>query len=250
LRVKEKIEKAGYFWLPSAPEKKIPGTLIITDGGNIELEVVGLFDESVEGLNKVLNGKYELGRIVGHIQKYGLVTLDNCFYKNPNISFGGISKSTVYVSKAFLGVAYDEKDEIAFNTFMFSVEGIDEWVGLSGIKVEHQFENKTASITYSPLEEISLNLNNGMKLLITFFWTLPGFPTTREAKITQKTYFKLISEKKRPLSDFISSAYRITNLLGFAIDKTVCIELVSVISDAICQKDGDGRTKPVPILLY
>jgi len=115
LRVKENIEKAGYFWLPSTPDIKIPGTLIIKDGGNIELEVVGLFDESVEGLKKTLRGQYNSGRIVGNIEKYGLVTLDDCFYKIKNISFGGISRSSVYVNKAFLGVAYDEKEEIGID---------------------------------------------------------------------------------------------------------------------------------------
>lgn len=250
MRIKEEFKKSGFFWLPSAPERKIPGTLVITDGGNIELKVVGLFDESIEGINRALNDKDELERIVGHIEKHGLVTLDNCFYENKNISFGGISKSSIHVNMALLGVAYDDKEIVALNTFQFSVEGIDEWVGLSGIKVDHQFEKKTASITYSPPEEISLNLKNGMKLLITFSWTLPGFPSTREAKITQKTYFKLVSEQERPLNEFISSAYKITNLLGFAIDKTVCIKRVSVTSDAICQDVGGGKTRPVSILLY
>ncbi len=250
MRIKEEFKKSGYFWLPSAPDKKIPGTLIITDGGNIELEVVGLFDESIEGLNKALNGKDELERIVGHIEKHGLVTLEDCFYKNKNISFGGISKSSVHVNKALLGVAYDDKEIVLINTFQFSVEGIDEWVGLSGIKVEHEFEKRTASITYSPPAEISLNLNNGMKLLITFSWYLPGFPITTEAKISQKTYFKLVSEQERPLNDFISSAYKITTLLGFAIDRTVCLEQVSVTSNAICQNIGENKTAPVPISLY
>lgn len=63
MRVKEKIKKSGYFWLPSVPEKKIAGTLNISDGGKIELEVAGLFDENIE------RGKFE--RIVGQIEKYG-----------------------------------------------------------------------------------------------------------------------------------------------------------------------------------
>lgn len=250
MRITEEFKKTGYFWLPSTPEIKIPGTLVITDGGNIELEVVGLFDESIEGLSKALSGKDGLERIVGHIEKHGLVTLDGCFYKNKNISFGGISKSLVYASKAFLGVAYDDKEIILFNTFQFSVEGIDEWVGLSGIKVENQFEKRIATITFSPPEEISLDLNNGMKLLITFSWTLPGFPNTTEAKITQKTYLKLVSEQERPLSDFISTAYKITTLLCFAIDRTVCIEQVSATLDTIFQDIGEGKTRPVLISLY
>lgn len=251
MRVKEEFKKSGYFWLASDPDKKIPGTLVITDGGDIELEVVGLFDESIRGLKKTLNREDgELERIVGHIEKHGLVTLDDCFYKNKNISFGGISKSSVKVNIAFLGVAYDAKEPILFNTYQFSVEGIDEWVGLSGIKVENQFEKRTAKITYSPPEEISLKLNNGMKLLITFTWILPGFPTTREAKISQKTYFKLVSEKERPLNDFISTAYKITTLLCFAVDKIVCIERVSSALNTIRQNIGKGKTRPVPISIY
>ena len=250
LRIKEEFKKSGYFWLPSDPERKIPGTLIITDGGNIELEVVGLFDESIEGLNKALNDKYELERIIGHIEKYGLVTLDDCFYKNQNISFGGISKSSVCVNEALIGVAYDDKEFVLINTFKFSVEGIDEWVGLSGIKVESQYEKRTASITYLPPEEVSLNLNNGMNLLITFSYTFPGVPHTKEAKITQKTYFKLVSEQERPLNDFTSAAYKITTILGFAIDKTVCLEQVSATSDAIRQDIGNNKTVPVSISVY
>ncbi len=156
----------------------------------------------------------------------------------------------ICVNRAFLGFAYDEKDIIAFNTFKFSVEGVDEWVDISGIKVENQFEKRTATITYSPPEEVSLNLNDGMKLLITYSWTLPGYPNTTEAKITQKTYFKLVSEQERPLNDFISTAYKITTLLCFAIDKTVCIERVSATSETIRQDIGNGESRPTPISLY
>jgi hypothetical protein len=250
LRIKEEFKKSGFFWLPSFPEKKIPGTLFITDGGEIELEVVGLFYESPEGITRALNGKDGFDRIVGHIEKHGLVTLENCFYKNRNISFGGISKSTIYVNRALIGVAYDAEVIVLLNTFKFSVEGIDEWVGLSGIKVDHQIESRTASITYKPPEDISLNLNNGMKLLITFSWTLPGFSSTKVAKITQKAFFKLVSENERPVDEFISSAYIITTLLGFSIDQTVCLNQVTVTSEEIRQDIGNAKTSPVQISLY
>jgi len=250
LRIKDEFKKVGYFWLPFAPERKIPGTLTIKDGGSIELEVVGLFDESMEGVNRALNGKVELDRIIGNIEKHGLVTFDDCFYKNANIPLGGISKSAIQVSKAYLGVAYDDKEIVLFNTFQFSVEGIDEWVGLSGFKVEHELAKSTVSITYASPEEISINLSSGMKLFISFDWTFPGFSITTEAKITQKTYFKLVSEQALSLNKFIEAAYKITNLLGFAIDKTVCIEHVSATSDVIRQEIGNGKTMPVSILLY
>ena len=251
MRVKEEFKKTGYFWLPSLPDNKIPGTLFISDGGEIELEVVGLFDESPEGIKNVLSGnKNELERIIGHIEKYGLVTLDDCIYKNRNISFGGISKSRIHVGRALLGVAYEDKETVQFNTFKFSVEGIDEWVGISGIKVEHDLKAKSARIEYSPPEKILLNLDNGMKLFITYSWTLPGFPNYKEAKVTQKTFFKLVSEQERPIDDFIGVAYKITTLLCFAIDKTVCIEQVSATSDSISIDTDKGESRPIPISIF
>ena len=253
MRIKEEIKRSGYFWLPSAPKKKIPGTLNISDGGKIELEVVGLFDETVGGQNSAINKSGEFERIVGNveIEKYGLVTLDGCFYKHWHPFSNGISKSLLHVSKALLGIAYDDKDPLLFNTLKFSVEGIDEWVGLSGINVDHQSEKPTAIIKYSPLEEVSLNLNNGMKLLFTFSWTLPGFPHITEAKITQKTYFKLVSQQERPLEDFISIAHKLTTFLCFAIDKTVCINPIKATSNTSCRNTDTGESEPAPpISLY
>ena len=253
MRIKNEIKRSGYFWLPSASEKKIPGTLTISDGGKIELEVIGLFDETAGGQNSKINDSGEFERIVGNIEKHGLITLDGCFRKRQLISSGGISKSLLHVSKALLRIAYDDKEPLLFNTLQFSVEGIDEWVGLSGIKVEHETiqEKVSATIQYSPLEEVSLNLNNGMKLLITFSWTLPGFPHITEAKITQKTYFTLVSQQERPLEDFISIAHKLTTFLCFAIDKTVCINPITATSNITCRDINTGESEPAPpILLY
>ena len=251
MRIKNEFKKFGYFWLPTQPEKKLPGTLIITEGGKIQLELVRLFDKSVEGINNFLNGDDNPKRIIGQIEGNKLITLEDCFYTNKGFPLPrSITKSTIHAHMAIVGVAYEDEESIFMNTFRFSVEGIDEWVGLTGIKVEHQIEKRTASIAYVPPEDISLNLSNGMKLLITFSCTLPGFPNLTEAKITQKTYFKLISEEERTLSDFLSSAYIITTFLSFAIDQPVCMESVSATSEAIRTGNGNDETALVPVSLY
>lgn len=246
MRIKEEFKKSGYFWLSSAPERKIPGTLSISDGGNIELEVVGLFDERIE----ILNEKDDLKRIVGHIEKEGLVTLDDCFHKRKNYSFGGISKSLIYSHRAFTGVAYDEGEAALFNTLLFSIEGIDEWVGICGIKTEIQFEKFAATISYQRPENILLNLDNGMKLFITFFERLAGVPIVKEASITQKTYFKLVSQEERELDEFISIAYKITTFLCFAIDKIVCLDDLTATSEKLHEDFGKDKIIPIPIKIY
>lgn len=250
MRLDEELQTSGYFWLPSYPEQRIPGSLTIKDGGEIELDIVGLFDNSIDGIHGVMDDSIVLDRIIGHVENHALVTLDDCFYKERNISFGGISKSTIHVHKAFLGIEYEKNESIMLNNLQFSIEGIDEWIGHCGIHVERLFETNSASITYTPPEVVTLNLNNGMKLQITFTWTTPGFPIQKEAKITQKTYFKLLSDQELSLDDFISTAHKITTLLCFAIDKTVCIEKltanIEVLRDGIINK----HTRPTLISIY
>jgi ApeA N-terminal domain 1 len=246
MRIEEEYKKAGYFWLPDKQEKKIPGILTILDGGKIELETVGLFDE----ITNFLNNEFNLGRIVGHIEKDGLVTLEGCLYTKKNISYGGIAKSLIHVHRVLSGVAYDKDEEVTFNTLSFSVDCIDEWVGISGINVVHDNDNKTATISYNPPSNFSYSLVNGMKLEVRFSYTLPGWPNITEAKITQNAYFELISEKPRPLTDFTEVAFKITNLLCFAIDETVSLEGLIATSNEINRDVGNGKSYHIPIYVY
>ena len=116
MRIEEEYKKTGYFWLPEKEENKIPGILSIDDGGKIELEIVGHFDEGM----KPLTSDDNLSRIIGHVEKDGLVTLDDCFYTKKNFAFGGISKSKIIANKVLSGAAWDKDEEVAFNTFSFS----------------------------------------------------------------------------------------------------------------------------------
>lgn len=245
MRLKEEYKKSGYFWLPDSENKKIPGTLTISDGGDIELEVVGLFDESIKGLN----GDDDLSRIIGHVEKDGLVTLDDCFYKQKNFAFGGITRSLIHVNQALSGVAYEKDEKITFHTVSFSVEGLNEWVG-SGISVAYGDDYRTATISYAPQNEIIYSLINGFQLHIFFGYTLPGVPSTTEAKITHKTYLKLSSEKARELPDFIRALHQITYLLCFAVDATVAISDVSATSNEITMGVAENKSRPANIKIF
>ena len=253
MRVKEEIEKSGYFWLPSNPDKKIPGKFKISDGGKIELEVLGLFDDSTDAINNINQGKINLDRIVGHVEEYGYVTFDNCFYTKTSPFgrlFNTVYKSLLRVNQAFLGVTYDNNERVIFNKFRFSVEGIDEWVDITGIKVETEFQNLISTITFEEPKEIELTLDNEMKLLIIFSYSLPISPKTMEAKISQKVYFELVTEEDKPLDDFIGIARKLTTFLSFAIDKNVNLELISASSHSIYHEVEHGEKFPVKIFVY
>ena len=254
MRIREEFKRLGNFWLPSAPKRKIPGTLSISDGGNIELEVAGHFHDDIEEALLTLfnDDSDDLKRIVGLVEGYGEVTLDDCYYKGPFNFIGSPFKFFIHVGRVFTGVAYNEDEIPLFNTLTFSVEGIDEWVGISGINVDYQREESelTATISYQPPANVSLNLGNGMQLLIRFTWTVPEFLCIKEARISQKTYFELVSENERELYEFTSVVHKIATFLCLAIDQTVSLNSMKATSDNRRRGIWDGTTELIPINIY
>jgi len=245
MRIKEEYIRTGYFWLPEKDNKKIPGVLTIRDGGDIELEIVGFFDDEVD----IFNDDFDLGRIIGHVEKDGFVTLENCFYTQKNSSFfGGISKSKVCVNKVLSGVSYEKDEVVTFNTLSFYVDCMDEWLGISGIKVYQDYKNKTTSISYTAPDTIIYYLDNEIELSICFasiFDTNIG-----EVTISQKAYFKLKSDSLKPLIDFISLANKIIDFMSFAIDDTVSLKNVFATSSEIQREISVGKFVPIDIKIF
>lgn len=246
MRIKEKFKKTGDFWIPSVSEETVQGTLSISDGGNIELEIT-------TGQLKDRNGKFNINleRIVGYL--HGSlpsipVTLDDCYYKIlPTI--GGNSKSLIRIKRAFIGVQYDQDEIPSFNTLTFSVEGINDWIETSGIKVEYPSEKGPAIISYEPQEDLSCNLHNNMQLLIT--WKPSStYLINKEAGISENIYFKLVSKESCELDEFASVARKITEFLCFAMNETVSVDGMWATSDNLFKEIEGGKPIPISIDVY
>lgn len=250
MRVNETIVRAGYFWTPEDPENKLPGTLTISDGGEIGLEVLGNFDASPD--RPSLTDKMDVKKIIGEIEKSGYVTIDDCFYRQKNFAFGGIAKSTLTGNRVLFGVhLLDPEPQI--DTYRCSLEGLDEWVVISGIKAQTDFETRTATITFEPPPKISHELGDGFTFSIVFRWTAPFASGSTEAKITQRAYVEILSQRLRPLGEFIYIAYRFANFLALAIDESTSFKDITIASREIVLEWGDGdkkKTRPIQIETY
>ena len=247
MRIKEEFKKSGYFWHPSAPDKKFPGTLSISDGGIIDLEIVELF-ESIDSDNLDRESRFwdtlrwkptfsnHFKRIVGRIET-GEVTLDNCKLNGGYQRFRtGFSKSLLRVDRAFTGVKYD-KDEIPrFKILIFSVDGIDDWIGTSFDRSNLPDPNyplvyQEQTISFQHPEPISFNLSNGMELSITFNYERSGSMNPREDRIAQRTYFRLASQEARELGEFTAIVEKIIAFLCFAMGDIVCFDSMEATSE-------------------
>ena len=252
VKIEREIKRLGYFWAPDNPTEKLPGTLSISDGGVIELEIVTPFVDKREELKN-------LTRIVGEIHAEGFVTLDDCtmgiseLYRSTQRD--GIVQSSrceIHANKAFIGIAYAQGATPVFDSLIFSVEGIDEWVGISGIAIN---QGKMLDPTIVSCEEpatITLYLDRGMKLRIEFQLSLPPISRRRnqrnktaedidfqkEATISQKTYFRLTSERSLELNEFTSIMDKIVSLLRFALGAIVRVDTVMATSESLRENIG------------
>lgn len=244
MRIKEDFKKSGYFWLPSVPDRKVPGILSISDGGSIDLEIMELLDGETETF---FNDSLE--RIVGCIEGNEFVTLDDCGNTSWAPASIGLSKSSFRVTRVFTCVQYEEGEIPSFNTLTFSVEGIGDWVQTSGIKVECPSEKLPPIISYEPQEDISFNLDNDMQLLIIWIPTLKH-SINKEASISEKIYFKLVSQNARELDEFVSMARKITEFLCFATNKIVCLDSMSATSEDLFKEIEGSKPDPISIDIY
>lgn len=242
MRLSEPIEKPGFFWLPKDAQNKLPGILCISESGEITLTVNYFWNPGLDARSD---------RIVGIIDS-DRITLDECFPKKRNTYLGGVSTATIHAKRAFIGVNYGEGKEVTFSKLTFSVDGLDEWLAISGIKVEDNWEDRSGSIHHNLPKDIAFNLPNGMELKFTFQHnsSLPSIPIVTEAKITQKAYISLISKELRPIDDFLDLVFKLQHFLCFAIDKPVSIDSITGFSNEITREIEPKEKYEIPIKVY
>jgi hypothetical protein len=92
------------------------------------------------------------------------------------------------------GIHYEENEVPAFNGFSFSVEGLDEWLDISGIKQKMDSQKGTVTIDFASPEEIKFQLRDNLQLSFAFSFSLSDLCSVTERKLSQKAYIKISSE--------------------------------------------------------
>ena len=256
MRLTEPIETTGEFWLPEDPDTRLSGILRISETGEITAEFAGMFGESfamLKGRNEdwpsLVEGEEPTqGRIVGIVARGGPVTLDGCIWTNRNFQWpSGLSRSTVYASHAFIGVWYEQAEEVFFSDFSLGVEGLDTWLGVSGISLEGGIGNSEGVIRFDKPEEIPIALDNGTEFKFAFSINILRLarPMT-EIEVKQTAHVSVKVKQPQPIEHFSTFALKLCNFLSLALDQGVCIQTMTGYVD-LDAADGQKRRQPVSV---
>lgn len=222
MKVSEKKEFVGKFYLPSNPGHKIPGTLEIGLNGEVRLEMSGNFEPSPR--NESL---WDIPLINGEVADVWCVTLLDCRYRN--LAFGGRPKTTHIVARCALcnlDATYEKKEEVEFNNLRFSVEHLNRWLGFVGVKQTGD-PIKGMTIDYVLPKGITIKLGGGIETKFAFdaSWSLPR---ADGIKIDQYAHIEIASEQPRSLSYLTDLVGKINVFLCMATDEVVCIKNVAI----------------------
>ena len=159
---------------------------------------------------------------------------------------------TLRARVAFSGCHYEAGEEVTFTQFNFSVEGIDEWLEISGIGVQSDWENpEVFNIDVRVPHPIVVDLPDGAKLRFMFSMVFPALTKTiTEARVTQKAYVSIESDQPRPLDYFTSLATKLRNFLRLAMGQPVSIDSATCFTPELTRPDGAGGEHKVPIKAY
>lgn len=227
MRLDETYERSGRFWIDGDEDNVVSGTLKVENGGRIALHILGSFP--TEDRKNPLST--EIPKILGEVSADGYVTLENCFYIKRGIRILTLAESVIGAEFLYIGAGISGDDKCLFDSFTFSIDGMDDWLEITGINTELDIESKSAAINYKLPEPIELGYIDGMESSIVFSFEIDEGRYITESKISQHAFFNLRSADPITTNEFSMTAHKICTLLCLATDKTLNIKNLTATND-------------------
>ena len=254
----EPIQTKGYFWLPNNPEEKIPGELRISEHGQIELDLMGIFsrENRQKGIEYLTDQLTDFDRICGNIYEKRRVTLLKCIQtssqSNP-FSFQALELSSFLATIALVGVDYGQ-DELTFNRLNFVVEGLDDWLNFDTIKTSVDYEVdgdiiksvKGGRADYKFQESPSYTIDDDIDIQfcapVKSSAIFPHRPLSFFS-LTSQPYISLTSQEPRKIDYFINLADKVRKFISLAVDQEIQMQSFTFLDEI------QGRIRPVHMYL-
>jgi hypothetical protein len=260
----------GYLWLPkdggeSLPadaSKRLAGKLTI-ERGRAELALLGNFGHKVfrksdeQTVYSPLPS--DVPRVLGLTSDGKRVTLDKCTVIASRMSWPGITTATYRADVALVGVWFLENEPIVFDEFALRTTEMDTWVGVSGLTQsihgaegdgERKFNLSAIDIRFEPPESITIPLDDGEEVRITFGYTslaMERVPVT--AGISQRSFLHFRYAAPRSVYEIPASVAKLRNFLTLGVGKPVTVLSVTGYRDDYIHPATNIR-EPVELLWH
>lgn len=222
---------SGFFWLPEGPTRarQVPGSLTVSANGVVILETFGYMSTDPLSLasESLHRAGAEIGRVFGYTQQRGAVTLIGCLRADSGlqapVSGAIFASARIFANVLLVGGHFGEHGP-RFDRLTCRIEGLDEWLGMSGISAQHDIDAGQATIAFKAPAPVPLRIDHDVQGKIGFGYSIPGSsPWSTEAQVTQRAYFTLSTSDSWDIESLIDWAARLRDFLCLATDDPVAI---------------------------
>jgi hypothetical protein len=193
------FEAKGFWWLPETPGNEISGNLSFSPGQPIALELLG-------AINQTKNDQIPPPRLInppiiqGLLSDGRLVTLQNCLQTQSRVNFSGISTTRFISHLAFIGVHFENDDQVKFRGVSLCFKYLDEWFSKNAFSSQHP-EGGSLVVTYkqpSPIKTLVTDFHIDFECL----GPNESYNPRTHVNISQEARISIWSETERNIDDF------------------------------------------------
>lgn len=222
---------SGYFWLPGDADQshQVAGTLAVSEAGRVTLETFGYLSDDPLSLahDSVGQAGSKLKRIFGNTRERGAVTLVDSICTqswHQSAASGVLFASSGMLAETLLAGGHFDDEEPLFDQLTCKIEGLDEWLGISGITAKHDLDAYRTTITFQAPSPLPFQVSDDVKGQFGFGFSIPSpAPWATEARVSQSAYIKLSTSTSWTTEDVISWATRMRDFLCLGTDAPVAI---------------------------
>ncbi|MYD91851.1 MAG: hypothetical protein F4Y08_16230 [Caldilineaceae bacterium SB0662_bin_9] len=220
---------SGYFWLPGGEDQslQVPGNLSVSEAGRVTLETFGYWSEDPLSLAHDVQPS-KLTRIFGYTPERGEVTLTDAAATRisiPSRRRGWVfNRSSFEAGKLLIGGHFGENEQL-FDRLTCRIEGLHEWLGVSGFTIERDSPTCT-TVTYHenppPLQfQVSDDVNGEFGLGHSISFQAPAGIKAPEARYS--AYVKLSTSMSWTEDDVLHWALCMRDFISLGTGNPVAI---------------------------
>lgn len=129
------------------------------------------------------------------------VTLTNGFLKQWSI-FPENAPVTFHFNEVFLGAHFPKPDDVALTELGVRIPSLDQWLGVSGFRVDFVPPGREVTIHFSRPEDLEFELEPGLKFGFSFAWQGPTLRRPQlEASLHQDLWLMLWASPARQFAE-------------------------------------------------
>jgi len=229
----------GFWWIPSAPENRVPGTLSYDPMGERRLELDGsLQHDSSKGQFGLLN----LPCILGETLDGKACTLVDAYQTSLLLPFPGLATTRFSVSQILIGDDHVDPNSKTYESALITLTDLRAWMGRvpftdqfgpGGSSVSTTFTTPSIVTTYVAALDAVISIEAGFGSSMDY--------TSRT--ITYDELLRMSPKEPQALEWYLQALFRFRILLSLLVGRPVHLRRVQL-STSIEKKEGFGG-KPI-----